>query len=791
MSIEQPKDASRRQFMKASGTLAASIPFISAQQVKAAPKADGQIPLAQDERIVHTCSTFDCGGKCDIRAHVRGNQLVRISTINDEAVDDDMPLMRACVRGRGYRRFVNHPDRLKYPMKRVGKRGEGKFERISWDEATSIIASESKRLAEQYGPSSRHIIEGTGAVTGALNGVEFAKRLFNLTGGFLHAHGNPSTVNAMIGTIFTYGENPLAGSSLETLRDSELIILWGHNPAETVFGNSNHFFQELKRAGKRIIVIDPRFSDSVAAYADEWIPLKPTSDSALVEAMAYVIFEEGLQNQSFIDKYSVGVSEASLPDGVPKGESMLAYLNGDKGGVKKTPEWAEPITGVPAATIRRLAREYAKAKPAALLMGWGPSRHYRGEHMTRSTAWLPVITGNVGVSGGSAGAWNAPAYLRFPVHPDNFENPVGHEISFTQLNQAIADYQSVGPHNGLQGAEKLDAPVKMVMCLGSNYLVNQNQNINKAAKILEDESKCELIVVSDLYMTPSAKYADILLPETSFAERWNFGFAWGFGDYVRVSEPLLKPEFERRSDYDWLLDVARKLGVEKQFGEGLDEHGWVKKCWTMMQETYPDENLPNWDGMLKKRTHLFKSGVKTVAYQPNIDDHDNQPFLTESGKIEIFSKALYDMQDPAIPALSHYQPSPESFADKSLSKEYPLQLITWKPANRANSTMYNNPWMQEVKRQELWINPIDAQARGIKDDQSVRVINGRGVIEIPAKVTPRIIPGTVGLANGAWRQLDKNGVDKGGCANTLSSDLQSPIGKGNANKTMLVEVSVA
>ncbi|MGF1760266.1 molybdopterin-dependent oxidoreductase [Photobacterium sagamiensis] len=786
-NMKQPL-LSRRKFLKASGTVTAAVPFITSSVVSAKESGNAIPSTSIEEKIVQTCSTFDCGGKCDIRAHIQDDRLVRISTIPDDDVDEEMPLMRACVRGRSYRKFINHPDRLKYPMKRVGKRGEGKFKRISWDEATTLIASNIKRITEEYGPDSRYLVEGSGVAFGALNGHAMAKRLMNLTGGYLPAHGGPSHINALIGTLHSYGGMPLAASSLETLHDSELIILWGHNPAETIYGNSNHFFQQLKRDGKRIVVVDPRFSDTVAAYADQWIPLRPTSDSALIEAMLYVIVTENLHNQAFIDKYTHGFTEDSLPEGVPKGESMMAYLMGEKDGVKKTPEWAESITGVEAGVIRQLARDYATAKPAALIMGLGPSRHYRGEHVTRSTVLLPAITGNIGVSGGWAGALIMPASFRFPAHTDSLENPIKHAMSFTTLTEAIASPEKVTSETGLQGAEKLNTPVKMIFSLASNYLANQNQNVNRAVKALEDDSLCEFIVVSDLYMTPSAKYADLVLPETSFAERWNVAFPWVFGDYAKISKPVVRREFERRTDYEWLAEVADKLGVGEKFTEGRNEEEWVRHFWETYRGMYPDEKLPDWNTMVEKGTHLIKSKINTVAYQAQIEDPKNNPFPTRSGKIEIFSKSLFDMKNAEIPALSHYQPSLESFADESMVKQFPLQLITWKPINRANSTFYNNPWLQEVKRQELWINPIDAQARGIEHEQTVHVFNERGTVEIPAKITPRIMPGVVGLANGAWRDVDKNGVDKGGCANTLSGHLQSPIGKGNSHKTMLVEV---
>ncbi|MNN51688.1 Dimethyl sulfoxide reductase DmsA precursor [compost metagenome] len=177
-----------------------------------------------------------------------------------------------------------------------------------------------------------------------------------------------------------------------------------------------------------------------------------------------------------------------------------------------------------------------------------------------------------------------------------------------------------------------------------------------------------------------------------------------------------------------------------------------------------------------------------MAFEENIRDPDNHPFPTPSGKIEIFSKRLYDMQHPEIPALSHYVPAHEGPEDP-LAKQFPLQLITWKGKNRANSTQYANPWLQEVQAQKLWINPRDAESRGIVQGDKVRIHNARGVSLVEAEVTPRIIPGVVAMQAGAWWQPDAQGIDHGGCANVLSSSRITALAKGNSHQTMLVEVA--
>ncbi|MFS7362029.1 DMSO/selenate family reductase complex A subunit [Rahnella inusitata] len=776
----------RRDFVKVSSMVAA-LPLVGFKFAHAAEKSaltpSGVSPLPVN--VIPTCSTFDCGGKCDIRAHVQDGAVIQITTRPDAELDSQMPVMRACVRGRSYRKFVYHPDRLKYPMKRVGKRGEGKFVRISWDEATTLIAENLQRITQKYGPSSRYVHVGTAVSGGTFSGDTMARRLLNLTGGHLGYYHSVSMGNTAAATPYTYG-TAASGNSLDTLVDTPLVILWGHNPTETIFGHTNHYFQQMKQNGTRFIVVDPRYSDTASSLADEWIPLRPSTDNALMDAMMYVIITENLHDKTFIERYTLGFDETSMPEGVPANESLVAYLTGAKDGVKKTPEWAEVITHVPAQTIRQLARDYATTKPAALIQGWGPQRHNCGERTARGSTLLATITGNVGIKGGWAGGYGGIGNRKFTTGPEMPDNPVKQKISVMNWVQAADDASQVTPQVGLTGGEKLDSNIRILFSLAGNYLANQNPDIHQATKVLEDESKIEFIVASDLYLTPSAKYVDLLLPETSFMERWNIGETWGTGNYLMLSEKLIEPPFESRSDYDWLREVAAKLGVEKEFSQGRTEKEWIAHIWENTRQAMPDEKLPTFEQLQVTRRHLFKS-EPYIAFEANIRDHKNHPFLTPSGKIEIFSRRLYDMHNPEIPALSHYVPAHEGPED-ALAKKFPLQLITWKGKNRANSTQYANPWLQEVQVQKLWINPADAQQRGIAQGDSVRIHNDRGVTQIPAEVTQRIMPGVVAMQAGAWWQPDANGVDHGGCANVLSSARITALAKGNSHQTMLVEV---
>ena len=308
--------------------------------------------MNQDEHIVSTTGSHDCGGRCLLEVHVRGNRALRI-TGSKRRVGPEKKQLTPCVRCGNYLKRLYHPDRLRYPLRRVGKRGEGSFVRVSWDEALDQIAFELKRITETYGPQSRYVHYATG-IMGKLAEKEFFRRLFGIYGGgFLNYYNSYSTACTNYATPFTYG-TARTGSSRETLKDSKLIILWGHNPSETIFGTGTlSYLKEAKKQGARIIVVDPRRSDTVKTLADQWIPLLPTTDNALMDAMLWVMITEKLYDEDFVRRFCIGFDESQMPAGVPPKNSLVSYILGEADGIPKTPEWAEDICRVPAEIIRR------------------------------------------------------------------------------------------------------------------------------------------------------------------------------------------------------------------------------------------------------------------------------------------------------------------------------------------------------------------------------------------------------------------------------------------------------
>lgn len=780
----------RRSFLKWSGAMAVPVMLGSGESVtKNITKTAVASKLDAEEEVITTCGTLNCGGRCLIKAHLKDGVVTRLSTDTREDTFDT-PQLRACVRGRAYREFFYNPNRLKHPMKRVGKRGEGKFEEITWEEAIDYIAKELTRLTEEYGPACRYSNYASGQSGSIMSAGNLAKRLFALTGGYLDYYNTYSSAQTTIATPYTYGTD-YTGSTLNTLSDSKLIILWGHNPSETQFGLTNYYVKKAKENGVKIVVIDPRKSDTAVALADEWIPIAPTTDTAMMNAMMYVIISEELYDKEFVDKYCLGFDEDQMPEGVPEGESLVSYILGKKDGIPKTPEWAEKICRVPADTIRRLAREYATNKPSALMQGFGPQRQVYGEQWVRAGTVLAAITGNVGVRGGWAsgkGSINLVNTTPVPIG----ENPLGDlSISCFLWTDAVVRGTEMGEEDGVRGLPKgqktLPTNIKVMFNLAGNTLINQHSDCNKTAEILQDENLLELIVVSEVFMTPSAKFADILLPSNTFIERWDIGTTWAPSQQAILSEKCIENMYESKSDYEWLTMLAEKLGIEKEFTEGRSQLDWVK--WSIEESRKKDPNFPTFEEF--REMGVYQPSVEkntVVAFEQQIKDPENNPFPTPSGKIEIFSKDLWEMNNPEeIPAIPKYIESWEGPEDP-LTEKYPLQLIGWHYKRRCHSSFDNNKWLEEIGPQVVWMNEKDAEERGIQTGDRVKVFNDRGEIHMPVEVTNRIMPGVAAIPQGAWWTPDENGVDQRGNINTLTSLRPSPLSKGNPQHTNLCEI---
>ncbi len=747
-------------------------------------KSNAAENAAPGTKVVPVLCNNNCGGRCVLKAHVRDGIVVRITT-DDSPDDESRPQLRACLKGRSMRSRIYDPNRLLYPLKRVGKRGEGKFERISWDEAIDLIASKLRRTIEVHGNQSVYIMYGTGDC-GAIRGRESAQRLMNLLGGYLGYYNNYSAACLEYTAPFMTGVRDT--SSYQTLRHSKLILLNGFNPAETVFEtNSNYHLARAKEAGVRVVVIDPRLSETAATFADEWIPIRPTTDTALFLGMTFVIYNEGLHDRGFLDRYCMGFDEEHMPTGVEAGLSFLNYLLGKSDGIPKTSEWAAEITGVPARTIERLARDYATNKPAQLMQGLGPQRHAYGEQSVRAGITLACMTGNLGKLGGGWGGGEGGTLLGLPFgYLPTGVNPVKARIPVFAWTDAVARGTEMTAGDGVVNGP-LQSSIKFIFNLASNTLVNQHADVNRTVNLLRDESLVEFIVASEQVMTPSAKFADVVLPSDHSLERNDIGFPWSGQNYIVFGNKAVEPPGECRHEYWWVSRVAERLGVGREFTEGKTELDWLRQL--VAEARAKDPDIPSYEEL--SRVGCYRIGPEEyVAFEREIGDPENHPFKTPSGRIEIFSRTLHEMNLPEIGGVPRYVPAWEGPLDQAAG-EFPLQCIGPHVKRRTHSTFDENPWMEELEAQRMWICAEDANARGIRTGDKVEVFNERGRLVIEAFVTRRIRPGVVSIPQGAWYTPDKSGMCQRGCVNVLTSQRRTPLAHGNAQHTIRVEVRKA
>ncbi|MFQ9677857.1 MAG: DMSO/selenate family reductase complex A subunit, partial [Eggerthella lenta] len=722
-----------------------------------------------------------------LKFHVQDDEVAWVETYTSKDAGFDEVQPRACLRGRTYRRWLANPDRINYPMKRVGKRGEGKFEQISWDEAVDTIASELKRIIDEYGNESVYIPYATGVSSTTARSLP---RFMNCLGGFLGSYGDYSAMQMEMIVPHTYGASGFSGSTLNAAEDAALILAFGTSPTETRQGGavSHYDWVHLRETTKgKMIYIDPRMNDSVMGRSAEWQPINPGTDAALCSAIAHELIANDQVDKEFLDTYCVGFDEDTMPESAKgQNKSYKDYIMGTGYDmVEKTAEWAAPITGIPAERIKQLAADIAAAEAPFICQGWGPQRHTNGEDTSRAICMLPVLIGKIGLPGTNTGQREAepPTYL---VGSLPFENPIKTAIPVYQWINAVDHGKEMTATNaGIVGADKLNNDIKFLWNYAGNCITNQHGDINNTHDVLADESKLEFILVWDTVMTDSAKYADILLPDAMRSEQLNMQ-TQGYSEYytaVVVGGPAQEAPGECRSSYDVCADIADKFGKKDAFTEGKTQEDWIKELYEAGAKA--DGNMPTWD-------EIKAQGVYKRPLEPAIGlvdfrtDPVKNPLSTPSGKIEIYSEQLAEIaatweleEGDVINPIPVFTPGFQGYG--SVTDEYPLYCTGFHHKSRTHSSFGFIPELEQVARQQLWINPADAESRGIASGDTVAVKSPAGEIRIEALVTSRIIPGTIGIPQGAWHKADMNGdrVDEGACVNTLTTYRPTPLAKGN------------
>ena len=761
---------------------------------------------ASTDQISWSQCNVNCGGNCVFQWHSQDGKIVYMESDNTGDVDLQA---RACLRGRSMRRWINSPDRLTKPMKRVGKRGEGKFEEISWDEAIDTIASELKRVIDTYGNDAIYVNYATGmySTTGKQPGL----RLLGLLGGYINQAYDYSTHMLQVALPFMYGskcspyDNVHASSFSEAERASDLVVMFGNSPAETRMGGANAVWdfakvrESVTGRGGKIVNIDYRMNESCSGHPDEWLPIRPGTDAALASAIAHEWIANDQVDKGFLDEYCVGYDEDTMPESAKgQNKSYKDYIMGTGYDmVEKTPEWAAPICGISADRIRELASEIGEAKPLYVVQGWGPQRRSNGELNCWSIMMLPLLTGQVGLPGTSNGCREGSFSISLTSLPAG-DNPIKAKIPVFLFTEAI-DHgtEMTALNSAVMGADKLNQNIKCMLNYAGNCLTNQHGDINYAHDILADESKCEFIVVWETAMTDSAKYADILLPDLFRFEQVSQIGTGGDNAYMISGQPCTTPKFERKTLYDALTLIADKMGVKEQFTEGKTQEEWIKELYEKTREK--DTELPTYDEAMEMGVYTRKNPKgATIAFEAFRNDPAANPLDTPTGKIEIYSETLAgiaatwelgeeDLISP-IPVYTH------GFTETDVpTDEFPLRCSGFHYRGRTHSSWGGIELLKEVNPQEAWINPADAKERSIKQGDKIRVKNAFGEIEILAKVTPRVVPGTVCISQGAWHDADMYGdrVDKGGCINTLTTHRPSPLAKGNPQHSNICQVTKA
>lgn len=761
---------------------------------------------AGETNTVWSACMVNCGSRCALRVHTKDGVITQIET--DNRGDDSefgQHQIRACLRGRSIKHRVYNPDRLKYPMKRVGERGEGRFERINWDEALDLMADKLKYTIKEYGNDSIFVTYGSGTQGYRTDGKGCFTRLFNMMGGFLEYYGNYSWGQIQFALPFTYGDKKASafGSYTSEIENAELLVMFGYNPAETRMSGGGEIHEHIaaqRKRNVRTIIIDPRYTDTMLGKEDEWLAIRPGTDAALVEGIAHVLITENLVDQAFLDKYCQGFDEKTLPASAPANGHYKAHILGQGAdGIEKTPKWAAEITGIPEKKIMQLAREIGTAKPCFITQGSGIQRQANGEQASRAIVMLPILTGNIGLPGTNTGDMPANYGYPAPVIPVD-PNPVKVKVPFFKWSDAIWRHEEMTDKtDGIQGGERLRTPIKFILSYSGNMLMNQHSDLNRHAEIIKDESLAEFIVVCDNHMTASARYADLLLPDVTTIENNEVssdGYASGSMAGLWPLVRAIKPLYETRSAYQMCAELSKRFGLYEQYTEGRTRDEWLEYLYA--ERMKQDPNIPSLEQLRKEGPYTIVAPKEgRIALEEFRNDPEANPVGTPSGRIEIYSTKLetiakeWDLKDgDVITPLPKYVTTWESHLDPK-TKEFPLQLFGYHTKGRTHSTYHNIPWLREAVFDGIWINPMDAAKRNLKSGDFVKVWNDRGEIRVAIKVTPRIMPGVAAMGQGAWYSPDKKGVDQGGCINSLTSPRATPLSKGNAQHTILVEVAKA
>lgn len=752
-----------------------------------------------DTRLIRTVCDPNCHAspRCGITAHVENGRIVKIEPGAFPLPEYDR---RVCAMGMARLEQQYHKDRLRYPVRRVGERGQGQWQRISWDEAFDLLAERLRKVAGQHGSRSMAFFAGSGAAGVLTKGS--AQRFAAVIGGTTHRaggvdYGVPKGLEYMFGVPASTYFRP-GGHEMADAVNSRIILLWGGNGADTRLVDF-HFLTAAQQRGAKLVCIDPNRS-ATAQRADQWISPRPGTDTALALALLDEILRHGRQDDEFLRRHTnapflvrrdngallraAGLNGADATDylvwdssrdrAAAHGNGAAPALHGsyrvtlaDGSSIDCAPafellrelarsysaERAAEITGVPAQTIRDLAREFSSRKPASIRIGYGVDRWYYCDYTARAVANLVVATGNIGLAGGGIsvhdGTYGAPLNLR------SFRAPGGREAATLDVVSLMKAIECGNPY-----------PVR-ALCLSASNMFNQT-SANRARVLSAIVPKLDLLVVIDHFMTDSAALADVVLPACTIFEKKDLVA----GMFLQLQRRAVEPAGESKNDWDIFAGLAARMGLGEYFAGAPEQY--LKE----MIET----DHPLLKGITLDRLEREDAVLLNRPREPYVAFTDFE-FKTPSGRIDLYKEELVGHGAE----LPYYHEPIEASPANLLYQRFPLTLLFAHSRHRIHSTFANLPKFKQLEPEPMVeIHPADAASRSITNDQRVRVFNERGSVCLKARLSADLKPGVVVISEGSWVKDFPAGDPY-----SLTHELVSPTSENYAFFDTLVEIEAA
>lgn len=711
--------------------------------------------------------------------------------------------------GRSLRESVTHPVRIDQPMVRRGwlevgmkegreTRGGDVFVPVSWEKAIELVAAELTRVKRDFGNGAIYAGSYGWASAGRFHHAQSQMRRFlNLFGGHVNAVNSYSFAAAEVvvpHVVGSFYETIFASTTLESIAEhGELVVAFGGWPLKNAQVNAGGVSKHevlsgqvaCKEAGIEFVYIGPTRNDMADQLEAEWLPLRPTTDTAVMLGLAHTLFTEGLHDADFLASHCVGF------------EHFKPYLLGQKDGQLKDADWAAEISGLSAEKIRRLARKMASSK-TIVTASWSLQRAEYGEQPYWMLITLAAMLGQIGLPGAGFGLGHAAAEgigtrWDHPIRPAALPvppNPIQEVYPVSRIADMLLNPGGECTYDG----QMLTYPdVRLVYWCGGNPF-HHHQDINR---LLDAWRRPETIIVHEPWWTSTARHADIVLPCTSSLERNDF--TSGHCDWaLQAMEKAVEPHAQSRNEYDIFSDLSRVLGFGDSFTENRDELGWLRFLFeqTTTAARAQGFNAPDFEQFWERGSwELPNFDHPRTLFNQFRENPESNPLATPSGKIEIFSETIESFGYDSCPGHPTWFP-PQEWLGAEQARKFPFHLISNQPSDKLHGQLDFAINSREAKvngRTALSINPQDARAKGISSGDTVRVFNTRGTCLAGVVVTEDVQPGVLVLPTGSWYDPQEPGVigsmDVHGNPNVLTRDAgTSQLSQGPIAQSCLVDV---